>query len=237
MILKLLKLLGAGLRNGLVAIGALAFIGTIGAIADYALTQGSGTNFASKVISTVHYAAHVLCDATVGQTQCAAVDSHGQLQIDVGTSNNNLYAAVTAGAAINGQTYPASSIGIGTKDPSGNIQPISAANPAPIIGPVNITPTDCSGTITSGGTAQNAFSAQTTLHGFTIVNIDTTEPLWISFTTTAAASGAGSYPLQAATATTFASPGSFTTPMGFASNHALSVIAATTSHKFTCTFW
>lgn len=96
MILKLLKLLGAGLRNGLVAIGALAFIGTIGAIADYALTQGSGTNFASKVISTVHYAAGVICDATVGETQCAAVDTHGQQLIDVNTSNNNLYTAITS---------------------------------------------------------------------------------------------------------------------------------------------
>jgi hypothetical protein len=104
-------------------------------------------------------------------------------------------------------------------------------------GAANVTATDCSGTITSGATAQNAFTAQTTLHGFTIANIDTTEPLWISFTTTAAASGAGSYPLPAATATTFAGFGSFTAPPGFGLNHALSVIAATTSHKFTCTWW
>jgi hypothetical protein len=104
-------------------------------------------------------------------------------------------------------------------------------------GAPNVTATDCSGTVTAGGTAQNAFTAQTTLHGFTIVNIDTTEPLWISFTTTAAASGAGSYPLQAATATTFAGPGSFTAPLGFGLNHALSVIAATTAHKFSCTWW
>jgi hypothetical protein len=104
-------------------------------------------------------------------------------------------------------------------------------------GAANVTATDCSGTVASGGTAQNAFTAQTTLHGFTIANIDTTEPLWISFTTTAAASGAGSYPLPAATATTFAGFGSFTAPPGFGLNHALSVIAATTSHKFTCTWW
>ena len=104
-------------------------------------------------------------------------------------------------------------------------------------GAANVTATDCSGTVTSGGTAQNAFTAQTTLHGFTIVNIDTTEPLWISFTTTAVASGSGSYPLPAATATTFAGFGSFTSPPGFGLNHALSVIAATTSHKFTCTWW
>jgi hypothetical protein len=104
-------------------------------------------------------------------------------------------------------------------------------------GAPNLTPTDCSGAITTGGTAQNAFSAGATKHGFTIVNIDTSEPLWISFTTTAAASTAASYPLQAATATTFASPGSFTTPMGFGINTALSVIAVTTGHKFSCTWW
>jgi hypothetical protein len=101
----------------------------------------------------------------------------------------------------------------------------------------NVTATPCSGTISTGGTAQNAFTAQTTLHGFSIVNIDTTEPLWISFTTTAAANGTDSYPLPAATPTTFAGLGSFTSPPGFGLNHALSVIAATTSHKYSCSWW
>ena len=104
-------------------------------------------------------------------------------------------------------------------------------------GAPNVTPTDCSGTIATGGTAQNAFTAGATKHGFTILNIDTTEVLWISFTGTAAASGTGSYPLQAATASTFASPGSFTTPTGMGLNTALSVVAATSTHKFTCTWW
>jgi len=104
-------------------------------------------------------------------------------------------------------------------------------------GAVNITLTDCSGTITSGGTAQNAFTAAATRHGFTIANIDTSEVLWISFTTTAAASGTGSYPIPAADATTFANLASFTSPPGMGINTALSVIAATTSHKYSCTVW
>ncbi len=104
-------------------------------------------------------------------------------------------------------------------------------------GAVGVTLTDCSGTITSGATAQNAFTAAATRHGFTIANIDTTEPLWISFTTTAAASGTGSYPLAQADATTFANLSSFTSPQGMGINTALSVIAATTSHKYTCTVW
>jgi hypothetical protein len=104
-------------------------------------------------------------------------------------------------------------------------------------GPANVTATACSATVVTGGSAVNAFTAQTTLHGFTIANIDTTEPLWISFTGTAAASGTDSYPLPAATATTFAGYGSFTAPPGFGLNHALSVVAATNGHKFSCTWW
>jgi len=108
-------------------------------------------------------------------------------------------------------------------------------------GAANVTPTDCSTTISSGGTAQNIISASSTLHGFTIANIDTTsgsgEPVWISFTTTAAASTTQSYPLAAPTASTFANLSSFTTPLGFGINHAVSVIAATTGHKISCTQW
>jgi hypothetical protein len=128
-----------------------------------------------------------------------------------------------------------------------SIQGVSSGTVVPVSGTVtnnnavNVTPTDCSGTITTGGTAQNAFTAQTTLHGFTIANIDATtgsgEVLNISFTTTAAAATAGSYPLAAPTATTLANLSSFTAPPGFGLNHALSVIAATTGHKYSCTWW
>ncbi len=104
-------------------------------------------------------------------------------------------------------------------------------------GAVNITLTDCSGTIATGGVAQNTFTASATRHGFTIANIDTNEVLWISFTGTAAASGTGSYPLGPADTTTFSSLASFTSPPGMGINTALSVIGATTAHKFTCTVW
>lgn len=108
-------------------------------------------------------------------------------------------------------------------------------------GAVNVTPTDCSGTITTGGTAQNAIAANAALHGFTIANIDASagsgEPIWESLTTTAAASTVGSYPLAAPTATTFSGLSSYTTPLGFGTNHAVSVVAATTGHKFSCTYW
>ena len=105
----------------------------------------------------------------------------------------------------------------------------------PIINQTDIGPGDCSGTITTGGTAQNAFAAARTRHGFQITNIDTSEPMWISFTGTATANTQGSYPLAAATVTTFVGAGAYYSSVGF--NTALSIIAATTGHKFSCTVW
>lgn len=109
------------------------------------------------------------------------------------------------------------------------------ANVGNVGGTSNVTPVDCSGTITSGGTAQNAFAAQSTLRGYVIMNLDTTEGMWISFTGTAAASTAGSYFLG--TASTISGGGSFSSPLGYGQNTALSVVAATTAHKFSCTRW
>lgn len=106
-----------------------------------------------------------------------------------------------------------------------------------VAGAANVTVANCSGTITLGGTAQAAFAASPTRHGFIISNIDTVEVLWMSFTGTAAPSGSGSFPLAPATATTFAAMASFTAPTGMGINTALSVVAATTAHKFTCSVW
>jgi hypothetical protein len=125
--------------------------------------------------------------------------------------------------------------GGGGGGPLGN-QPIS--NSQSIISATNVTPNDCSGSITAGGTAQNALAATATVHYFTIANIDASagsgEPLWISFTGTATASTAGSYPLTAPATTTFAGMGSYTDFFG--TNHAVSVVAATTGHKYSCTW-
>lgn len=52
------------------------------ALANYTATQGSGTTYASVVLGgTVHYMANLLCDLTVGQTQCAAVNASGQVGV------------------------------------------------------------------------------------------------------------------------------------------------------------
>jgi hypothetical protein len=233
---KLIELIGRGLKHGLVAIGALAFIGSVIALADYTATQGSGITFASVVISAKHYTAQVLCDFVAGESQCAQVDSSGRLATFTQVSSSVL---PNGAATSTNQTSEITALtSINTA--------VNASVPAGInvIGgvtfPTNITATDCSSTVATGNTAQNAFTAQTTLHGFTLANIDASagsgEPLWISFTGTAS-TATGSYPLAAPTATTFAGLSSFTAPTGFGLNHALSVVAATSGHKYSCTWW
>jgi hypothetical protein len=109
-----------------------------------------------------------------------------------------------------------------------------------VIGAPNITLTDCSGSIATGGSQQSAITTQTTLHGFTLANIDNSagsgELIWFSFTGTAAAATAGSYPL-APVSGTITGPYTWTSPVGMGTNHAVSIIAATTGHKFSCTWW
>jgi len=107
-------------------------------------------------------------------------------------------------------------------------------NTSAVSSAVNVTPTNCSGTIAAGGTAQNAFTAGATKHGFTIMNLST-EDMWVSFTTTAAADTVASYLLNPSS--TGVAGGSYSTPSGFGMNTALSVVGATTGNKFSCTWW
>lgn len=169
---------------------------------------------------------------TGGLTQCAATTSAPTYT----TATTNPVSCDTAG---NTRVLVSNTNANGQATMANSSPVVVASNQSAIAtsGAVNVTATDCSGTVTTGGMAVNAFTAQTTLHGFTIVNTNTSEVMWISFTTTAAASTAGSYPIPAATATTFAGGGSFTSPPGFGLNHALSVVAATSAHSFSCTWW
>jgi hypothetical protein len=113
---------------------------------------------------------------------------------------------------------------------------VNIAN-SPVPFPNNRTPHDCSGSITTGGTAQNAFTAQTTLTGGWIINITTatTDTLWGSWTGTAAANSVGSFPLVAPPSG--GTGGSFTFPAGAGLNTALSIYGATTGDKWTCTWY
>lgn len=123
-----------------------------------------------------------------------------------------------------------------------------AQSPAPsvtnaVVGAANVTPYDCSGTITAGGTSQNLFPSTVQLskiRGWMVMNVDTTsEGLCINFTATSAAaatcSSTGYYFMQPATAT--ASGGSYSSQLGFGINNNPKIVAATTSHKYSCTYW
>lgn len=91
-------------------------------------------------------------------------------------------------------------------------------------GPVGGTLTDRSGTITTGGTAQQLAPANASRHYLLVVNDSATETMWINFTTTAVTSEP-SIPILA--------NGSFVMESSFVSTEAVSIIAATTGHPWT----
>lgn len=254
------------LSSGSVASGAYASgsIGSgamvdLGAIADAAATAGSTGTVSAKLrlattqlatinttLGTPFQAGGSIGNTTFGATQGNAGSNAQAWWTRIGDATNGP-AAVKAASTAPAATDPALVVSISPNSVNANGQ-ATMANSAPVVvasnqsaipvsGAVNVTPTTCSGTIATGGTAQNAITAGATLHGFTIANIDTSEVLWINFIGTAAASGTDSFPLAPATATTFAALSSYTTPVGAGYNTNLSVIAATSAHKFSCSKW
>lgn len=93
---------------------------------------------------------------------------------------------------------------------------------------------DCSGTITTGGTAQTILQSSNVRT--VIVMNNSANLMCLSLDSTAAIAGtnceAGSYVLQPGSATT--AGGSFVSPQGFAVSR-LSIISSTTGDRFTCT--
>jgi hypothetical protein len=203
-------------------------------------TQGTATNITAVGGNAVTTTIPVSGTFTPSGNQTVVQPTAANLNATVvGTGTFATQSVVTQPTAAN---LNATVVGTGTLAVQVTSAPSTAVTNAGTFatqttGATNVTLTDCSGTIATGNTAQNAFAANGGRHGFTIANIDTTEVMWISFTGTAAASGTASYPLAPATATTFAGLNSFTSPLGMGINTALSVIAATTAHKFSCTVW
>jgi hypothetical protein len=103
--------------------------------------------------------------------------------------------------------------------------------------PSSVSQNNCSGTVVTAATAVTPLAARQAAHGFMLQNLDTTEPLWFSFAGPAVASTPGSFVLQAVTATTYAGSTFFMTQFGFGAGNALSVVAATAGHKFSCSYW
>lgn len=91
------------------------------------------------------------------------------------------------------------------------------------------TPTDGSGTITTGGTAQNLFGTAIPQHGFSIFNPDATNAIWFSYSTTAAANATGSIEILPG--------GLYESPPGLVPSQAISIVGAGTGQKFTAFYW
>lgn len=119
---------------------------------------------------------------------------------------------------------------------TGNVVGMNAnLNGAPYVenAPSGTAGTSCSVTVTTGGTAQNLFTGQTNVQQVVIMDIDTgkTEGIWVSWLGTAAPNTVDSFYIPPYSAT--AGAGSFSLPAGLHPT-AISVYAATTGHKVSC---
>jgi hypothetical protein len=135
------------------------------ALANYAVTQGSGTNFGSVVISTVHYAAQLVCDFTTAN-QCAAVKAastpaaltdpalvvqNAQEHIDLAAVNTSIQSPIPAGTNV---------IGFISNDPCSQATKLGAA--------INLT---ASGQVITGTAAKKTYICSLDLVSATAQNI------------------------------------------------------------------
>jgi hypothetical protein len=169
---------------------------------------------------------------TTGNTSLASIATNttGAATSALQTTGNTSLASIVTNTALTAA---------GTTATSGSgVQGMTGGVPVPTSTAVNVTPTDCSQTAT--GSSQTMIAASAAIHGFSIANIDPTtaggEPVWISFTGAAVAGAKASFPLAAPTAITLAGMGSYTTPVGFGTNLAVTEIA-TSGHLISCTRW
>jgi hypothetical protein len=103
--------------------------------------------------------------------------------------------------------------------------------------PSLVIPVDCSKAIATTNVAVTLLTAGQAPHGFRIQNIDTSEPVWFSFTGTAVAAALGSFVLPPGAVTTFVGAGTFEPGYGFGTGSALSAVATTVAHKISCSYW
>lgn len=165
MISRCMRFLGRTLHYIVVAAGALTLGGAILVLANYAVTQGSGTNFGSVVVSSVHYAQQMLCDLTT-PSQCAAVSAAGAVKVDGSAVTQPVSGTVTANAGTNLNTSALATSANQTNasqksqvvDGSGNV--MTAQNANSHIAP-DVVINDASGNRLSGLVTGTAGSAST----------------------------------------------------------------------------
>lgn len=167
----------------------------------------------------------------------AAITGTGPLAVTSAASSVAAGAAVDGADVTQGLTTDAAAAAGGTGTISAKLREMTtlqAATTAAITAAALTPPlaiqgnasTDGSTTITTGGTAQNLFSAAIPAHGFEVCNPNSTEDLWVSDSTTAAANNTGSYRVAL-------NGGCYSSPINRLPIQAISVFAATTGHKIT----
>lgn len=143
---RLIKLIAAAIGTGSRAFVALVGVaGITAAVANYAMTQGVGTNFGSIVVSTVHYAQQLICDPTT-PANCGAVkagNSAGTTDVAQVVTDPNVLAAVQA--AVPAGTNLIGKVGIDQTTPGTTNLVALAANQSVNVAQVN-------GVTTSTGT-------------------------------------------------------------------------------------
>lgn len=113
---------------------------------------------------------------------------------------------------------------------SGVATPVSPSEPMPVIVRAGSVAVDGSGTIVSGGAAQNLFSGITPLNGYLVANLNASggRTLYISDVGAAAAGGA-SIPI--------APQATFVSPSGYAPPGAVSIFGTNTGDAFAARRW
>jgi hypothetical protein len=111
-------------------------------------------------------------------------------------------------------------------DNTGKLQVVVSSTPAP----TGFTASDGSGTIATGGTAQNLFSGTIPTNGYAIYNPDATNDLWIYEGGTAVANGTGCIRVAA-------NGGGYETPPNYKPYGIVSIVGAGTGQKFTGRKW
>lgn len=158
----------------------------------------------------------------------ATVDSNGDLHVTLDTGGTGTSVTIT-GPLGRGADAASVSTALSTED----VAVLNAITSAIVAGyltpPLAITgsaPTDGSTTITAGGSAQNLFAGGTPTNGYLVCNPNSSDDLWVSDTTTAAANATGSFRVAA-------NGGCFVTPPTSKPAGAVSVVGPTTGDKIT----
>lgn len=196
MIKRFLALLGTGGRAFVALIG---IAGISLAVADYAVTQGSGTNFGSIVVSSVHYAQQLICDS-VTPANCAKVQAGNAAAVAdkaVTVTDPNVLAAVQAAIPSQSPTVPVGGVGIcdsanGTTNPCTTAVTVKAASTPAVATDKAIVVDQRPGTATIAGSAPGTQTAPSSNY----VAVNSGDPCFGAAKTTAAFSTSSAGPVS-----------------------------------------